>query len=255
MKKYLLAFIPAAAMAVTLAGCSTGTSTADSTTASGGSDATQSVTEITSESGSNKDALAAGYLDDNNHVTAKALVELDGKELSELAESAGYTWTGDQYGKEGANVHPTRALTSEEMKNAMKDLSAFDFSQDEVKAFGKASLDAPVNWSITNFDIPYENVEQVLSTQNVDIEEQCEIENGAYGKEIWAIVKNSNSDRFLLEARYYDSDKSGYIQIFEPEYLKINARGMASTFNDYYEGLEEARTVDDVWKILSNANK
>ncbi len=107
-----------------------------------------------SASGSSAEAAAAGYLDSHGLISAKALTELDGAELTELAESAGYQWDEKhaEWTKVGSDVAPMKGLTKEQSEAGgtnISDTSKYDFTQDEVAGFATGGKGTPVRWMLS----------------------------------------------------------------------------------------------------------
>ncbi len=233
----------------------------------GSSDATAEKTETTAEQTTDEttevaetdDPLAAytaaGYLDASGYITARAVVDLDGAALSELAEASGYKWNEDGWElkpmKVRARLSPSKGLTSEEMEGTtIIDTDKFDFTEDEVKGFAAGSAGTSLRWFIEHAWAEYEDAAQVLADQNVDVIDQCEVESNYYGTVIWAVVEGKGG-RLLLQARHYDSNNSGTVEVYTPEYLVTSSNGVASSFDTYCEGLDNAHTIDEVWQIIA----
>lgn len=239
-------------LALGLVAC--GGSSSGSAAASGSASAASASTSGASagSSAASGDAASEGYLDEHNVITAKALVELDGAELTKLAESASYKWDDKhaEWTRVGADVAPSKGLTSEEM-SASNGIEAFEFTADEIAGLAVGGKGTPMSW-LVSCKAKYADSAAVLAAQQVDIVDQCEVNHKNYGKEIWAIIKNSAGDRFLLCARHYDSDDSGAVDLFNSEYLATNARGIASCFNSGDYLLEDAHTIDAAWEVLKS---
>lgn len=238
-------------LALGLVACGGSSSGSTASSAASGSASTASASgDSGGSSTASADAETAGYLDEYGLMTAKALIELDGAELTELAKTANYNWDEKhaEWTTFGSDVAPSKGLTSEEMQ-ASDGIEAFEFSADEVAAFAKGAKGTPVVWYVTS-KAKYDDVNQFLAAQQVTVVDQCEVEHRNYGKEIWSIVENSSGDRFLLCAKHY-SGKSAF-DLFTEDYIAINSRGVASSFNlgDYL--LEDAHTIDDIWPILQS---
>ncbi len=232
---------------VACGGSSSGSAAASGSATSAGS---ASASASASASGASSDATANGYLDDHGLITVKALIELDGAKLTDLADSAGYKWDEKHasWTKVGSDVSPSKALTQEDYNNST-DLSAFNFTADEIAGFATGAKGTPVKWYHSS-KAKYNDVADVLAYQQVKVVDQCDVEHRNYGKQTWAIVENSAGDRFLLCAMYYDN--KGVVEVFTPEYIATESRGIASEFNlgDYL--LEDKHTIDDVWAVLKS---
>jgi len=257
MKKYLSVVITCCVFALALGLVACGGSSSGSATASGSaSGASASASGGSAASDAAGEYKSAGYLDEHEVVTAKALVELDGAELTKVAEAAGYKWDEDhaEWTRSGSEVGPSKGLTAEEHESAgysITDTSKYDFAADEVAGFAQGAKGTPVRWLISS-KAKYADAAAVLADQQVTIVDQCEVEHRNYGKEVWAIVENSAGDRFLLCARHYDSDDSGAVDLFNEDYLATNERGVASSFGlgDYL--LEDANTIDAAFEIIKS---
>ena len=193
---------------------------------------------------------ADGYLDEFGVITAKALIELDGAELSKVAKAADYAWDEKhaEWKKLGSEAAPSKGLTSEEMQ-ASNGTDAFEFTESEVAGLAAGGKGTPIMWLTTSI-AKIDSVEQVLANQQVKVVDQCVIEHRNYGKEIWAIVQNNAGERFLLCAQQY-SDKSA-VNLYTAEYIAASAHGIASHFNSYEYLLYDAHTIDAIWPILQS---
>ena len=260
MKKPLLVVLFAAVFALALTACGTAQPSGDdggSGTSSGGGTSTSTGTGTgTGTDQDPKDAyVAAGYIDQHGFITVKALTELDGQGVADVLAAASYEWVDEKcaWKRVGSNLTPSRGLTSEQMQQSIADgtTDAFRFSSSEIAAFPKGSSGVPVDWFLSNRVVKYGSPAELLADQQVNVIDQCEIENGAYGIEIWAVIENSSHERFLLEVRHYASDDSGVIEVYNAAYIATNTNSIASAFNDYHPGLEDATTIDAVWRILA----
>ncbi|MBQ9043137.1 MAG: hypothetical protein IJ111_10050 [Eggerthellaceae bacterium] len=258
MKKSLaiVAACCAFALALGLVGC--GGSSSGSAAASGSAASGSAAASAGSASAS--DAMSAykadGYLDEFGIVTAKALIELDGAELTQVAEAAKYEWTDEhaEWTKIGSELAPSKGLSAEDREAAgsnITDTSKYEFTPDEVAGFAVGGKGTPVKWLMTS-KAQYADAAEVLADQQVTVVDQCEVEHRYYGTEIWSIVQNSAGDKFLLCTWRYDSDSSGAYDLYNEDYIAHNSRGIASHFNmgDYL--LADVHTIDEIWPILQS---
>ncbi|MDO4539309.1 MAG: hypothetical protein Q4B54_14180, partial [Coriobacteriales bacterium] len=237
----------ALALALGLVACGGSQSTVEASDSASATSAssTSSASSASTDSGSAAtEAIAAGYLDENNVMTAKALVELDGAGLTTLAESAGYKCSDKhaQWFGVAGQVAPTKGLTSEEMA-ASESLEAFNFTKDEIPGLAIGGKGTPIKWLVST-NAKYADASALFAAQQVSVVDQCEVDHRNYGKQIWAIVENSAGDRFLLCTYCYESDGTGSINLFNSDYLATNANGIASEFNLGTYLLEDAHTID-----------
>ncbi len=242
----------ACALALSLVGCG-GSSSGSTAPASGSGGASASGSASAGAAGASG-AAASDYTDAHGYLTVKALVELDGKALAQAAEDAGYEWNDASclWKKTGSSVMPSRALTQVDY-DAAKGLDAFNFTLDEVDAFAAGAAGTPVMWTVSNSKAAYSGADEILADQQVDVVEQCAIDNAAYGTETWALVQNGANDRFLLEIRY-DGDKlSGDVLVYTADYVATEANGIASAFLFVPDGLYDAHTIDECWAALKAA--
>ena len=264
MKKQIITIAAAAVLAFAIAGCSGQSS--NSGGASGGSASGGGTSEAApaadtggaAQSGGNdvaRKATESGYLDKNGFVTVLGLIELNGKELGEVVESSSYKWDDEdaEWKRGGSLLSPMKGLSDEDHDGDynIMDTSNYDFTADEVAALAMGAKGTPLEWYLQNWIVKYDSAEELLADQNVVPIDQCQIENGAYGAEIWALVQNSAGDRYIMEVRHYDSDDSGTIELYNEDFIAHNANGIASAFNHYY-GLEDAHTIDAAWEILKS---
>ncbi len=257
MKKVLtVAACCAFALALGLVGCGGSSSGSTAASASGSSSAAASenasaTSESASAGGDAKDGYTTdGYLDEFGIVTAKALVELDGAELAKVAEAAKYEWDDKnaEWAKVGSGLAPSKGLSSEEMQ-ASNGIEAFEFSEAEVAGFAAGGKGTPVMWLVTS-RAKIDDVDTVLANQQVTIVDQCEIGHRNYGRELWAIVKNSAGDQFLMCVQHYD-DKS-VVDLYTADYIAANEHGIASHFSSGEYLLYDAHTIDEIWPILQS---
>jgi len=252
MKRRTLAIaITCCALALTMGLAACGGSSSGSAVASGSA---ASASSASSGSDAKAQAQADGYLDQYSLITAKALTELDGTELTKLAESADYKWDEkrSEWTRFGSDVAPTRGLTSEESDAAgysISDTSAYDFTAEEIAGFAIGGKGTPVEWLIAN-KAAYADVADVLASQQVKIVDQCEVEHANYGKQIWAVIENSAGDRFLLCASYYSN--TGVSRLFTTDYIATAPRGIASCFNHGDYLLADAHTIDAIMEVLKS---
>lgn len=246
MKRAFAIAIACCAFALTLGlvacGGSSGSSAASGSTASAGG-------ASGGADGASAEAAAAGYLDENGFLTVKAFIELDGAELTKVAEAAGYKWDEKHasWTRVGSDVSPMKARTHEDYSSGNTDA---DFTSDEIAALPVGAKGVPMEWFISNRVVKYDDAADLLDDQQVTVVDQCEVEHRNYGKEIWAVVVNSAGDRYLLEVRHYDSDGSGVIEVYSTDYIATESRGVASSFNmgDYL--LEDAHTIDAIMEVI-----
>lgn len=255
MKKSLAIVVAccAAVLALGLVACG-GSSSGSAATAGSASGASTSASASTGSGSAATDATgdykSAGYLDEFGIITAKALTELDGAELTKVADAASYKWE-DKHGewtKVGTNVAPSKGLTSEQM-SASDGVEAFYFTPDEIAGLAQGGKGTPICWSVTS-KAKVDGLEQVFANQQVTVVDQCEVEHRSYGKEIWAIIKNSAGDEFLLCAKYYSETSA--VEVYNADYLATSARGVASSFNmgDYL--LEDAHTIEAAFEVIKS---
>ena len=240
------------ALALGLAGCggsSSGSAASSASSASGSAGASGASASASAAGGDAKAGYTAdGYLDEFGIVTAKALVELDGAELAKVAEAAKYEWDDKnaEWAKVGSGLAPSKGLSSEEMQ-ASNGIEAFEFSEAEVAGFAAGDKGTPVMWLVTS-RAKIDDVDTVLANQQVTIVDQCEIGHRNYGRELWAIVKNSAGDQFLMCAQHYD-DKS-VVDLYTADYIAANEHGIASHFNSGEYLLYDAHTIDAAMEVL-----
>ena len=237
--------------ALGLAACG-GSSSGSAASSASGSAASASASA--SASGASAEAAAAGYLDSHGLINAKALTELDGAELTKLAESAGYQWDEKhaEWSKVGSDVAPMKGLTKEESEAGgtnISDTSKYDFTQDEVAGFAAGGKGTPVRWMLSCKG-KYADAAEYLADQNVEVVEQCEVEQRYGGTHIWAIVKNSAGDRFLMDVEYVANENSGQVDVYTTDYIAANSSGIASAFSLGQYLLEDKHTIDEAFEVI-----
>lgn len=241
------------ALAMGLVGC--GGSSSGSAAASGSASGASASGSASAGAGDAKAGYTAdGYLDEFGIVTAKALVELDGAELTKVVESAKYEWDEKraEWTKVGSEAAPSKGLSAEDFEAALSDTDStamFHFTPEEFAGLAAGGKGTPLKWLVTS-KAKIDNVEQVLANQQVTVVEQCEVEHRNYGKQIWAIVQNSAGDKFLLCASHYSGTSS--IDLFNADYLAYNSRGVASSFNSGDYLLEDAHTIEAAFEVIKS---
>ena len=128
---------------------------------------------------------------------------------------------------------------------------AFDFSEEEIAGFAAGSAGTPVRWSIYQYLPKVHSVEDALANQPVTIVDQCRIESRYYGIEIWAIIEGPYG-RYLMQVQHTASSDRGYVGVYTPEYIAINANGVASEFDNFYYELDEVHDLDEAWAIIKS---
>ena len=245
-------------LALGLAACggSSSGSAASGSAASGVSGSAASASTSGSASGASAEASADGYLDSHGLINAKALTELDGAELTKLAESAGYQWDEKhaEWTKVGSDVAPMKGLTKEQSEaggTSISDTSKYDFTQDEVAGFAAGGKGTPVRWMLSCKG-KYADAAEYLADQNVEVVEQCDVEQRYGGTHIWAIVKNSAGDRFLMDVEYVPKENSGQVDVYTSDYITTNSRGIASAFSLGEYLLEDKHTIDEAFEVIKS---
>lgn len=252
MKKGLAVVLMCCAFALAMGLAACGGSSSGS--AASGSASTASASG--SASGASAEAAAEGYLDSHGLISAKAVTELDGAELTKLAESAGYQWDEKHaaWTRVGSDVAPMKGLTKEQSDAAgtnITDTSKYDFTQDEVAGFAAGGKGAPVRWMFSCKG-KYADAAEYLADQNVEVVEQCDVEQRYGGTHIWAIVKNSAGDRFLMDVEYVPKENSGQIDVYTSDYIATNSRGVASAFSLGEYLLEDIHTIDEAFEVIKS---
>ena len=256
MKRILAIVIACCAFVLAMGLVACGGSSSGSTAASGsaaGSAASASGASGES-SGAKAQAQADGYLDRYGLITAKALTELDGAELTKIADSSDYKWDEKHaaWSKIGSDVSPSRGLTQEESEAAghsISDLSQYKFTAEEIAGLAKGGKGTPIKW-LASSKAAYTDVADVLASQQVKIVDQCEVDHRNYGTQTWAIIENSAGERFLLVAMQYDN--ASVYKVFTADYIATESIGIASEFNlgDYL--LRDVHTIDGAMEVLKS---
>jgi len=256
MKRILTIAIACCALALAMGLVACGGSSSGSAAASGS--ASGSAASASSASAGSGDAKAQaqtdGYLDKYSLITAKALTELDGAELTKLADSSGYKWDEKHaaWSKVGSDVSPSKGLTQEESEAAgysISDLSQYEFTAEEIAGLAKGGKGTPIKW-LSSSKAAYADVADFLNCQQVKIVDQCEVNHRNYGTQTWAIIENSAGERFLLVAMQYDN--TSVYKVFTSDYIATESIGIASEFNlgDYL--LKDAHTIDAAMEVLKS---